>query len=381
VPAEPVPLSTPLSQLLVAFTIELDNAFERRMAETGVGRRFGISLVFWSNFLRFVGEGIAVGELPEVAGLPKAKLLSMLGGMERWRYVYLGDRSEAESLERKRDGWGSGRAIKSDWVVRPGEAGRAAQRVWPPLFDEVERRWQDRFGADEVEELQQSLRAVLEQVEIDLPEYLPIVGSANGMTAEIAHREPIGPAVERPLSGLLAQVLLAYTLEFERASELSLPLSANVVRVLDAEPIDVRVLPARGGVSKEAVYMALTALKKSGHVALDAEQVRRAKHARLTSRGIDARAATPEVHDSVEAGWKQRFGAQTLRRLRSSAEAILDQRDGARQRLALGLEPPENGWRSTKAYAEQTQAVLADPRTYLPHYPMVLHRGGWPDGS
>jgi hypothetical protein len=28
-----------------------------------------------------------------------------------------------------------------------------------------------------------------------------------------------------------------------------------------------------------------------------------------------------------------------------------------------------------------TDAVLADPYARLPRYPMVLHRGGYPDGS
>jgi hypothetical protein len=72
------PLSTPLSQVLVAFTIEFDNEFERRFAETGLGRRFGMSMVMWSNFMRFVGDGITVGELSLAAGLPKARVLSNL---------------------------------------------------------------------------------------------------------------------------------------------------------------------------------------------------------------------------------------------------------------------------------------------------------------
>jgi hypothetical protein len=25
--------------------------------------------------------------------------------------------------------------------------------------------------------------------------------------------------------------------------------------------------------------------------------------------------------------------------------------------------------------------MLRDPNAALPHFPMVLHRGGWPDGS
>jgi len=38
--------------------------------------------------------------------------------------------------------------------------------------------------------------------------------------------------------------------------------------------------------------------------------------------------------------------------------------------LLLGLEPYPNGWR----------ASVPKPAV-LPHYPMVLHRGGFPDGS
>jgi hypothetical protein len=39
------------------------------------------------------------------------------------------------------------------------------------------------------------------------------------------------------------------------------------------------------------------------------------------------------------------------------------------------------GWRARNPYLRQTTAVLDDPGAALPHYPMVLHRGGWPDGS
>lgn len=52
------PLSTPLAQLLTAFTIEYDNEFDDRLVEANVGRRFPISTVMWSNFMRFVGDGI-----------------------------------------------------------------------------------------------------------------------------------------------------------------------------------------------------------------------------------------------------------------------------------------------------------------------------------
>ena len=56
------PLSTLLSHALLAFTIELDNEFECRFAETGQRARV-VSVVMWSNFLRVVGEGTTVEEL------------------------------------------------------------------------------------------------------------------------------------------------------------------------------------------------------------------------------------------------------------------------------------------------------------------------------
>jgi hypothetical protein len=49
--------------------------------------------------------------------------------------------------------------------------------------------------------------------------------------------------------------------------------------------------------------------------------------------------------------------------------------------LSAGLRPHAEGWRAHPPYLAQTKAVLADPRGSLPHFPMVLHRGGYPDGS
>ena len=40
-------------------------------------------------------------------------------------------------------------------------------------------------------------------------------------------------------------------------------------------------------------------------------------------------------------------------------------------------------WRLARRglYKRWTDAFVRSPRDALPHYPMVLHRGGWPDGS
>jgi hypothetical protein len=358
------PLSVPLSQLLVAFTIELDNEVERRMAEAAPGS-FRISVVMWSNFLRLVGDGIAVGQLPEAAGLPKARVLSTLGGMERWRNVFVASEDVGAAPEEKRDGFGSARGLRPEWLVRPTEAGRAAQELWPACLVEVERRWRARFGDGVVAELRNAARALVEPPDRDLPEYLPVVVGTTGMVSEVVERERRGPPPEH-LCGLIAQALLAYTLEHERESDLSLPLAEDVVRPLAEADLDVRELPAAGGVSKEAVAMALTWLTKNGHVEVAA------KRARLTPQGRAALGHDARRHAEAEAGFGDR-----ARRLRAATEPLL----ARTETLAEGLHPPEGCWRGEPPYLAQTERVLADPLAHLPRHPLVLHRGGWPDGS
>ncbi len=77
---------------------------------------------------------------------------------------------------------------------------------------------------------------------------MPIVAGSDGMAAGFSPREK-GTAGESRghLSALLSQVLLAYTLDFERESELSLPLSSNFVRVLDDVGLRVAELPRAAG--------------------------------------------------------------------------------------------------------------------------------------
>ena len=261
-------LPTLLSQVLVAFTIEFDNEFEHQtphrttISKSASGLSTGpwlTSLVMWSNLMRFVGEKeIRVSELQNKGG--------NLAGMLRWGYITAQpDPVRAQNGPSPR----SAGKPRGDWVVRPTAKGKKAQDIWRSLFGAIEKRWETRFGKAEINKLRESLRAIISQFDFELPEYLPVLG--YGLRAKIppgdgraAAEGPEDDELSRlPLSALLSKVLLVFAIEFDRESDLSLAISANIVRGLGDKPIPVRdSTQALSGVSKEAIKVCLGFLEK-----------------------------------------------------------------------------------------------------------------------
>jgi len=376
-----LPLPTLLSQVLVAFTIEFDNESEHRLPHrttapnAAADSRRGpwlVSMAMWSNFMQFVtADGVPLHELDGQARITN------LAGLQRWRYVVV-EPDPADSRPKP---------PRADWLVRPTPGGRRAQRVWRPLADEIEKRWQARFGAAEISGLRVSLQAVTRQLDLELPFYLPVVGHQMfaaiprlGWEALTRRQGGIAPGLD--LSVLLSRALLAFALDFERESQLSLTISANALRVLGDRGAAVRDLPRLAGVSKEAISMSVGFLERSGYVAVEPDPAAsRTRLARLTPKGQRAQVAYRRLLGVIEERWEKRFGADSIGGLRESLQGLLDQADGEQPRMSQGLRPYPGGWRAQRPYVTQTTAVARDPRGTLPHYPMVLHRGGWPDGS
>ena len=96
----------------------------------------------------------------------------------------------------------------------------------------------------------------------------------------------------------------------------------------------------------------------------------RAKIARLTRAGLVAKDACRQRMALIETGWTSRFGASNVNALRDALAPLVGGAASSSSPLFLGLEPYPDGWRAS---VERLQT--------LPHYPMVLHRGGFPDGS
>jgi methyltransferase (TIGR00027 family) len=367
-----LPLSALLSHALVAHTIEFDNEAERRLPHRT--QAYGVaagsprdapwltSLVMWANCLRYVpDDGITVAELRALA-----RTGTNLDGMRRWGYVTLTSPSGAVAAR-------AGRKsvlpkIVPATVLRPTEWGREADRIWRGTDGVVAERLRERFGADAVAGLRDALAAVAGRLDPGLPDCLPILRfglfSQVDTGADAGGAGQAGDVAELPLWALLSRVLLAFAMEFERGSAVSLAISANVLRVLRADGVRAGDIPDLAGVSKESVAMAMTALRPAGlAVEEPAPAGTRGKIIRLTRSGEAAQARYHARVADIEARWRERFGTATIAALRQALE-------GVSGRLAEGLVPYPDNWRA---------AVTAHP--VLPDYPVVLHRGGYPDGS
>jgi hypothetical protein len=359
---------TLLSQVLVAYTIEFDNEAEHQLPHRTT--RFGASghgdgpwlasLVMWENCMRFVTQDpVTVGELQVLA-----RTGTNLDGMRRWGYITIDGASE-----RTYPG-----APGPDAVLRATARGLRARQVWQPLAGLIEARWRERFGAAPVAQLRAALIAVTRQLDPGLPDCLPILGAdllSRGPDPALPPRADAGDPAARPLSALLSRVLLSFALDYERDTALSLAVSANLLRVLDTRGIRLRDLPQLTGISAEAVRWALGILVR-GHLAVQEPQpgASRGKIARLTALGADAQRGYRDWLATAERRWPDRFGASTLSTLREALEALATAPDSQPPPLFAGLEPYPDNWR----------AAVRRP-VILPHYPMVLHRGGYPDGS
>jgi DNA-binding MarR family transcriptional regulator len=398
------PLSALFSQVLVAFTVEFDNEFERRMGEVGyAGARLSLSV--WSNLMRFLTEdGLSVRDLAGKALTTHEQIKGELGCLERWVFVFLRpDETDARPIPMRsrrlagrdlRDGWGSGRGIRAEWIVRLTTKGQKAAEIWPLLFGEIERRWQLRFGDNAMGRLRKSLQDVGAQLELELPHALPgawLPGDAPDYPARVAR-----DTGTLSLPTLLSQLLLVFALEFQRESRVSLALSANVLRVLGEKPVCLKDIPRLTGGSPETTDIGW---QMKPYVVVEADPAaKRGKVLRLSPLGLEAQQTYDRLVGEIEKRWEVRFGRSEIRRLRESLQELFDQRDGNQSRMSAGLVPPPGvvraghhapalGRRDVGVAAKQrmrdlvaqTEEFVRDPTGALPHYPLWdINRGFGP---
>jgi hypothetical protein len=395
-------LSALLSQVLVAFTVEFDNEFERRMGKAGHPGAH-LSLVAWTNLMRFVAEGaVSVRDLTAQALATDKQMKFEVGCFERWGFIVLAPgpaddrplptRMHRQSGRERRVGWGSGRGIRADWMVRLTSKGLAASEIWPPLFGAIEGRWEKRFGKDEISRLRQTLQDVAGQLEFELPQGLP--RSWEGA-------EEFPPRVRRgesrfSLPVLLSQLLLTFRLEFDCESPVPLAWCANTLRVLGEKPIRAAEIPRLTGCSPETSDIGW---QLKPYVVIEPDPTaRRGKVVRLSPRGLRVQQTYHRLIGEIEKRWEARFGKEEVGRLRESLQGLLNRRRGDRPLLSEGLVPPQGTVRAgdqapalgrrdvgvaarqrMRDLVAQTGAFVRDPAEALPHYPAWdMNRGFGP---
>ncbi len=350
-----------LSTAFVAFVIEVDDAVETRRPGKGKGPWL-TSLAMWRNCMQWVPEeGITVAELVATARTP-----TDLHGMRRWGYV------EVDAWARSASG-----PPPSSAVVRPTRRGAQAQSGWNGIAEEIEKGWGESPGTASVvedatptagrapasvAELRAALVGLGEALDPGLPDTMPIVRHAWATRrGDEPERRPGPVAVaDLGLDSLLARPLTAFALEYEATGKLSLALGANLLAVLGTEPTPLRELPDATGIQRAQIDNAAGYLERSRLAELvPIPGAARGKALALTECGEKARTASARKLARLEATWEERHGA-VLANVRDALVAL---------NVAFPEHPPGT-WR-----AEGKELAR------LPRFPLVTHRGGFPDGA
>ena len=346
--AATLPLFAQVSHLYTAFTVSCDNRFELSVPHrtTGHGGTPGapwlVSSSLWFRFLRHIpphGE-ISLSDLKHHAALPTNELKMWITRFESW--------------------WGYLRIDPATKMVRPTAGGRIALEAFPIALAETEAAWRKELGTPPIEAIA-ALTARLEETK-PLP---PCLSTLNyGLYTTPNEHPDTSPAMgpyDNSLPALLAKFLYAFALDYERESFLALAVSANVLRLIPPQGVAVRTLPAASGIARGAMANALKLLLKSNSVTHYVTTEFTGKALRRTGRGNDSHALFEETIAAVETQWRKQFGTKLIDQLKALPSA---------KHLLAATKPQPGNWR----------ANVPAP-THLPWFPIILHRGGFPDGS
>ena len=86
--------------------------------------------------------------------------------------------------------------------------------------------------------------------------------------------------------------------------------------------------------------------------------------------GTEGAEEMPSTAGSDSEGLGGAVGEDGIATLRDSLDRLVGDATAGASPLQIGLEPYPDGWRASRRQPDQ-----------LAHYPMILHRGGFPNGS
>lgn len=284
--AERLPLTALLSQLITVINADFEQA--------GAGSNSMPSLAVWSNVLQHLdGEGTDLGALRTRSCLSKRALRVALGRLEKRGLL----------------------AVENDHrtkIVRPTPEGMNARDSFKTLVESIEKRWSTHT------QLRKSLEQLVEQLELDHPHYPSQYGTADptvtggpGQDWSAVSRSNRDNIAELPLSALVSQALMAFTIEYEQQNG-PLAWSANVLRFVGKGlPLD-DLPPTR---------VSLGTMERHGAIRIT-ESVRGGRRIVMTAGGRRLQERAGDVLVMIEESWRERFGAEVIDTLRASLEAL-----------------------------------------------------------
>ena len=262
-------------------------------------------------------EGIDPRELPKRACLSKRAIRAMVGHSERQGWVTV-----ETNLTRSRTK-----------IVRLTVKGEQARGAWEQLSDAARERWQTRFGAPKIVTLRTALEGLVGQLALELPHY-PIgygpadasITGGNGQDWSPVLRGDRDCVSGLSLPALLAQSLVAFTLEYEQEAGIALPLSANILRFLSLKGLPLKDLATLSEYSQRTIF--LGTLERHGYVVIERDPADPRTHlVRLTHRGQLAHTRYYPLLAEIERRWRTHYGAEEVQAVRTSLEALAHQFD------------------------------------------------------
>ncbi len=394
------PLSSLLSQVLIAYTLEFDNEFSTGFSNAGYPG-INLSLVLWSNLIRFLADRpLTVRELTSKA--LERNIKPKLGCLERWHIINLeinknngmhnASLLSADSRNSKREGFGSSRRILPDTIVHLTKMGQAAVEVWSPLPDVIDNRWQQRFGDERISCLQNLLKLILDYYKLQLPDALPSEFEKYELYLykRLARQKP----GKQSLATLLSRALLLYACEFEREPFTSIKHCANILRVLSEDPIPLTEVPKLTGLSPECCSIGWRL--RAFVLQHPQNYINRGKQVSLSSIGCLKQQHYYKLTQEIEQEWEEKMGTQTIQQLREVLIEILTLKGANGTLIAQGLIPSPGTVRSgcvapalgrqdigaaakrrALQMAAQSEAFIASPTDALPHFPVWDMKRGY----
>lgn len=175
----------------------------------------------------------------------------------------------------------------------------------------------------------------------------------GGFYVQRANPPGMTPA-KQPIYAILAQLLIAYTRDFDEALQRefahapskerppSLAMWANVLRFLDDDGIKLEEISLLSGIAKPTIKSMVDCLHRHGWVAIDGKRA-----VRLTKNGKQAQLAWQKTQRALDRRWTAKLGTKAIHAPRTTLGHYSDAYDSK-----------------------------------LPDYPMpAAHRGAFPTGD